>query len=288
MPAGVRWGLLVALLVILAGAGWYLLRGGGEPGTEDPPAVTGGVSSGPPDGPARVANDTPDGAASRAASIEALRDGSTVANLLTEGVAAGSATVKDRAAADYLAIVLGSQGLDTRSSCAFVQQVLATAGRDADQGPLAVDGDCGPGTQRALANAAAATGCAGTWQEQGTCLVNRQLSGGDPPCKATWPFRRLCPWNADGAKRALATVRRMPASLRATLDLGQEPRLADGLREAELPEDEAASLLPLAWAAAESRAGRAVSAIPTPETLDAGDLRAVAAARLEAIEAASR
>jgi hypothetical protein len=277
LPAGARWAGLAGLLVILFTIGWFLLGlnlpGFGpasDPETADnaAPEEDGGAPAVGSEGAGEL----------RDRAVERLRDGATTAALLSAAAGSGEAAVRDGAAAAHLALRLGGDGLDDGASCALLQQVLSDRRTAGGLSPLTVDGVCGAGTQSVLANAAAAVGCGGpSWQDQGACVVNRHLAGGDPPCGASWPLRRSCGWSAPEAERALAIARRMPAELRGDLDLGRTPGLASGIAGWQLSGAEAGGLVPLAWAAAEAGSGRPVTAVPEAGELDADRLRAALA-----------
>lgn len=274
-PTAYRWAALGALIVLLAGAGYVLVRGTGSTDGEAaagtaPGAVSGELSS-------RAAGGA-SAAELRARALDRLRRGATAAALLAAAAGQPDPAVRDRAAEARLAFLLGSDGLGEAASCALLQQVLAD--RRVEQGlePVPVDGRCGAGTQTALAATASVMGCGtGDWQRQAACVINRRFSEGEPPCAASWPLRRPCGWSAAEAASAVATVRRMPEEWRARLDLAAEPRLAADLADRQLAEDEARRLVPLAWAAAAAEAGGPVGAIPAADDLSAEELEAALA-----------
>lgn len=259
-PAAVRWGAPIALLALLAISAYFMLWRGNEaptPGEEELPAAAATAPAGETAGAAEL----------RARAVARLRDGATAGALLSAAAASPEPAVQDAAAAARLVLALDA-GLGETASCALLQQVLSDRRVEAGLSAIAVDGVCGTGTRTVLSNAAANVGCAGaSWQEEGACVVNRTLAGGEPACAASWPLRRSCGWSTEEGRRALALVRRMPADLR-------QPVLAVELAGRQLSERQAAALVPLAWASAEAATGRSVPDVPAPGSLDEDRLRA--------------
>lgn len=270
-PAAYRWGVPLALLALLAVAAYFLLWRGGEPASGSPEPAS-AVAEAPVD-------DTPRAAELRARALDRLADGATAAALLGAAAQTSEPAVRDLAAAIHLALAMGPAGLvDATESCVLLQQVLSDRRSVAGGEPIAVDGRCGAGTQAVLAEIAPSLGCAGgDWQAQGACVLNRQLSGGEPPCAATWPLRRACGWSHVEGARALDLARETAPPLQARLDLVQSPDLARETAERGPDRDLVPLLPPLAWGAAEAAAGRSVPAVPAAGGLDADQLDAVLA-----------
>jgi hypothetical protein len=270
-PTGYQVAVLVALLVVIGAGGWWWSTRSGEGET------TAAGTNRPEEAPgAEVAPGADVGTASelRSSAVERLRRGSVAAAVLAAAAGSESETVRDRAAAAHLALLLGdtdgAAGLDETTSCALLQQILVDRRAAVGLAPIAVDGLCGGGgTQGALTAAIAATRCSGaSWQERSACVMNREISEGEPPCAASWPFRRPCGWSAGEAEAALRRVRRMPSALGRALDLAADPAGASRVSARTLDPAEAGSLLPLAWAVAEEEDGGTVASVPAAGTLD--------------------
>ncbi len=276
-PAGYRWGAPLSLLALLAVAAYFLLWRVEEPTTGSPEPVPAVAEA--------AADDTPRAAELRARALDRLTDGATAAALLSAAARSPEPPVRDLAASIYLAHAMGPAGLvDATESCVLLQQVVTDRLAVDGEESIAVDGRCGSGTQSVLAEIAPALDCAGGgWQAQGACVLNRRLSGGQPPCAATWPLRRACGWSHVEGARALGLARETAPPLQARLDLVQTPDLARELAEREPDLALVEILPPLAWGAAEAAAGRSVTAVPGVEGLDAGQLES-ALAYLDRIE----
>lgn len=249
---GVAIGLLV---VVLLGAGWWLWKRGDDGGVAESPET-----------PTTMQPERPGQPLTRL--TDRLADPAEAAQFL--GEAARSEALRDRAAATYLRIAQGpGRAFSAQVSCALLQTTLG----------VGVDGDCGGGTQSALAARVVEGPCAvNGWEAQGACVLDEAVSdeGRTEPCDPSWPFERTCSWRPTEAQRLLDLVRkaaaagpRSPVELDG-FDLAENGLLAGRLDEVEsVPRDVAQDLAFLAYRAERLSVGRTADAERRPETLDA-------------------